>query len=272
MLLLHVEETLKGLKPVSSARYNSRGSPEGCLQDTRENVLGTMASWVAKSSSSSSSMSVFWLAGLAGTGKSTIIKTFCQRVSDDDRFLLAGFFASRNSAERRDPYRILHTFAYQLAITSECIRTHVLSAVRAPEDIMEEPMVVQAKQLLAESIARAQLCGRTVVFVIDALDECQKIAGVEGGSLIDLLAQALQHQPVKLFVTSRPEDSVVNLFRSLPHVPLSCHEISSQIVEADVRKILNAGFADIRRKCARDVPADSWPTRFQMDALVHLAH
>jgi hypothetical protein len=230
-----------------------------------------MLSWLAEPSSSSSPMSIFWLAGLAGTGKSTIIKTFCQRVSNDNDFLLASFFASRNSAERRDPYRILHTFAHQLALTSEHIRPHVLSAMRAPQDIMQELMLEQIKQLLAGPIEKAQLHGRTIVFAIDALDECQKSAdGVEGGPLIELLAQALQHQPVKLLVTSRQEDSIANMFHSLSHVPLRLHEIASAVVEADIRRIFNVGFTEIRRKRARDLGKDLWPTQSQLDTLVHL--
>jgi nucleoside-triphosphatase THEP1 len=229
-----------------------------------------MHSWVAEPSSSSS-MSIFWLAGLAGTGKSTIVKTFCERVSNDDRFLLASFFASRNSAERRDPYRILHTFAYQLAVASDRIRSHVLSAARAPQDVMQEPMQEQVKQLLAEPIKRAQLFGRTIVFAIDALDECQKSpAGVEGGPLIELLALLLQDQPVKLLVASRQEDSIANMFRSLSHVPLRLHEISSAVVEADIRRILNAGFADMWRRRARDIGTDLWPTESQLNTLVQL--
>jgi hypothetical protein len=230
-----------------------------------------MLSWLAEPSSSSSPMSIFWLAGLAGTGKSTIIKTFCQRVSNNNDFLLASFFASRNSAERRDPYRILHTFAHQLAISSDHIRPHVLSAMRAPQDIMQELMLEQIKQLLAGPIEKAQLRGRTIVFAIDALDECQKSAdGVEGGPLIELLAQALQHQPVKLLITSRQEESIANMFHSLSHVPLRLHEIASAIVEADIRRIFDAGFTEIRRKRARDLGKDLWPTQSQLDTLVHL--
>jgi hypothetical protein len=216
-------------------------------------------------------MSIFWLAGLAGTGKSTILKTLCQRVSSDDKFLLASFFASRNSAERRDPYRILHTFAYQLAITNDRIRPHVFSAVRAPQDVMQEPMLEQIKQLLAEPIEKAQLRGCTIVFVIDALDECQKsAAGVEGGPLVSLLVQALENQPVKLLVASRQESSIVNIFRSLSHIPLRLHEIESAIVEADVRRIYSAGFADIRKERAHDVGTEHWPTEAHLNTLVHL--
>jgi hypothetical protein len=230
-----------------------------------------MLSWVAEPSSTSSSFSVFWLAGLAGTGKTTIAKTFCQRVRSDSSFLLASFFASRNSAERRDPYSVLHTFAHELAITSNRIRPHVLAAVRAPQDIMQQEMYEQVSQLLAGPISKAQLCGRTIVLAIDALDECQKdTAGVEGGPLIELLAKALQDQPVKLLITSRQEDSLVSMFESLSHVALRLHEVGSATVEADVRQVLEAGFADIRRKHARALGTEQWSTQSHLDTLVHL--
>jgi hypothetical protein len=229
-----------------------------------------MFSWAAEASSSSSSVSVFWLAGLAGTGKSTIMKTLCQRINDDDRFLLASFFASRNSAERRDPYAILHTFAYELAITSDLIRPHVLSSLRAPQDVMQERMHEQVEQLLARPIHKSQLLGRTIVFVIDALDECHKSAGVEGGPLIELLAQSLQHQPVKLIVASRQEDTLTNMFRSLGPVSLRLHEIGLAAVEADVRRVFDEGFADIRRKRALSLETDQWPSQSELDKLVHL--
>jgi hypothetical protein len=202
-----------------------------------------MLSWVADPSCPSSSISVFWLVGLAGTGKTTIVKTFCQRVSDDDRFLLASFFASRNSEERRDLYSILHTFAYDLATTSDQIRPHVVSAVREPQEITQQPMHEQMERLLAKPITEAKISRRTIVFAIDGLDECQKSFEVEGGSLIKLLAQALEHQSVKLLVASRQEEGLVNMFQSLSHVSLRLHDIGSELVEADVRRILNAGFA-----------------------------
>jgi hypothetical protein len=219
-------------------------------------------------------MSVFWLAGLAGTGKSTIVKTFCETVSGDKNFLLASFFASRNSAERRDPDRIVPTFAYQLAITSDQIRQHVISALRAPQDVMQEFMREQVKQLLSEPIMKAELHGRTIVLVIDALDECQKIKGVEGGRLIEFLAQELQHYPIKLLVASRQELALEKMFRSLGSVSFRLHEIGLAIVEADVRRVFDEGFADIRRNHTLSLETDRWPSRWpsqsQLDKLVHL--
>jgi hypothetical protein len=63
--------------------------------------------------------------------------------------LMATFFASRNSAERRDPFNIIHTLAYELSITDSRVRPHVLSAVRSPPDIMQRPMQEQIERLLA---------------------------------------------------------------------------------------------------------------------------
>jgi WD40 repeat protein len=254
---------LASLKPVSSAFYDSRSAPSGCLENTRTDVLEKMLSWA---NDLSPSMSVFWLAGLAGTGKSTIAKTFCERVAGPHT-LLATFFASRNSADRRDPFNIIHTFAHQLAVAHPVIRPHILSTLRSPPDIHERPMKEQIERLLTDPFAR-QLDGRTIVLVIDALDECEKIGRVEGGALIPLLVEAFSNHPMKLLVTSRQETSLVGMFNSLTHIPLRLHEIETTSVNMDVRRILESGFADIRRE--HGLMASLWPSQEELDALVGL--
>jgi hypothetical protein len=210
--------------------------------------------------------SVFWLAGLAGTGKSTIAKTFCEQLADKGT-LMATFFASRNSAERRDPFNIIYTLAYELAVTDPRIRPHVLSTLRSPPDIMQRSMKEQIERLLKVPLSQA-LSGRSLVFVIDALDECDKVDSVEGGALIPLLSEALRSLPVKLLVTSRQERSLEAMFKSLAHIPLRLHEIASEMVEPDVRHIFKIGFDEIRRK--HELTLDSWPSQEDIDSLVQL--
>jgi hypothetical protein len=212
-------------------------------------------------------MSVFWLAGLAGTGKSTIAKTFCEQLADKST-LMATFFASRNSAERRDPFNIIHTLAYELAVTDPRIRPHVLSTVRSPPDIMQRPMKEQIERLLEVPLSHWALNDRPLVIVLDALDECDKIGRVEGGALIPLLANALRNLPVKLLVTSRQERSLEGMFKSLTHIPLRLHEIATEMVEPDVRHIFEMGFAEIRRE--HDLTLDSWPSQEDIESLVRL--
>jgi hypothetical protein len=211
-------------------------------------------------------MSVFWLAGLAGTGKSTIAKTFCEQLADKG-ILMATFFASRNSAERRDPFNIIHTFAYELAVTDPRVRLHALSTVRSPPDIMQRPMKEQIGRLLEVPLSQA-LSDRPLVFVIDALDECDKVDSVEGGALIPLLAEALRSLPVKLLVTSRQERSLEAMFKSLAHIPLRLHEIASEMVEPDVRQIFEMGFMEIRRK--HELTVESWLSQEDLESIVRL--
>jgi len=57
---------------------------------------------------------VFWLNGLAGTGKSTIAQTVSERVFADGQ-LGASFFCSRDFEDRSDLRFIFPTLAFQLA-------------------------------------------------------------------------------------------------------------------------------------------------------------
>jgi len=55
------------------------GNRRGCLRGTRESVLNEIGLWIKDFSKSP----VFWLNGLAGTGKSTIAQTVAERVFAD---------------------------------------------------------------------------------------------------------------------------------------------------------------------------------------------
>ena len=73
------------------------GDRKGCLRGTRETVLNDIESWTRDFTKSP----VFWLNGLAGTGKSTIAQTVSERVFADG-LLGASFFCSRDFEDRRN--------------------------------------------------------------------------------------------------------------------------------------------------------------------------
>jgi hypothetical protein len=262
-LLIRRSDRLGKLNPVSSARYDSLASPPGCLAGTRQEILAKMLTWAEEPCQG---FSIFWLAGLAGTGKSSIAKTFCEQTAVKNP-LMATFFASRSSADRRDCFNIIHTLAYELSVADPHIRPHVLSSVRSPPDIMQRPMSEQIERLMLVPLSQA-LNDRVLVLVIDALDECEKVDGVEGGALIPLLADLLRSLPVKLLVTSRQETSLVGMFDSLVHIPLRLHEVATEVVEPDVRRILEAGFSKIRR--GHKLTEEVWPAQEDLDSLVQL--
>jgi Cdc6-like AAA superfamily ATPase len=88
-------------------------------------MLDTMFKWI---DSLAPGPLIFWLAGLAGTGKTTIAATVCEKL--DARVpqesispghphpavakLGADFFMSRHSALRRNPHSIVCTIAYHI--------------------------------------------------------------------------------------------------------------------------------------------------------------
>jgi hypothetical protein len=64
---------LQGMHHTTEAGYRS-GNREGCLRGTRRDVLLQLKNWLEDKQD----QHVFWLNGLAGTGKSTIAQTFAE--------------------------------------------------------------------------------------------------------------------------------------------------------------------------------------------------
>src|SRR5258708_22035385 len=71
------------------------GNRQGCLKGTRKEVLLHIEQWLMDDKD----QRIFWLNGLAGTGKSTIAQTFAE-ISFADGKLGASFFCSRDFEDR----------------------------------------------------------------------------------------------------------------------------------------------------------------------------
>jgi hypothetical protein len=212
-------------------------------------------------------LSIYWLAGHAGTGKSSIAKTLCENLVNHSHPSVVTFFASKNSEERRDPFRILHTIACELAFTDSRMRKHILGAVRSYPDVRQCSLIQQIQRLLLPA-AEETVGVRSIIIVIDALDECAVIHGVEGGTLIRDLSEVLAHLPVKIVVTSRMENTLRRMFESLPsQITKLLHVIEGDRVTEDVRLILTHG---LRAIAAKHITATSpqWPVEREIDTLV----
>ena len=86
------------------------GNREGCLGGTRVDVLKQLEDWLEEEQG----QRVFWLNGLAGTGKSTIAQTFAE-VTFAEGKLGASFFCSRDFEDKSNLQAIFPTLAFQLA-------------------------------------------------------------------------------------------------------------------------------------------------------------
>jgi hypothetical protein len=89
---------------------------------------------------------VFWLNGLAGTGKSTIAQTFAEITFAEGK-LGASFFCSRDSEDRSNIQAIFPTLAFQLAYKSPAFRERLLQVLRASPGIGQERPCSQMERL-----------------------------------------------------------------------------------------------------------------------------
>ncbi|KAF8601778.1 hypothetical protein BDV93DRAFT_545678, partial [Ceratobasidium sp. AG-I] len=88
------ELRLRGLSPSHSARYDPAESTDlrrnGCIPGTRVEVLHNLKTWAEDGESKK----IYWLNGMAGTGKTTIAYSFCDQLNNS-LALSASFFCSR---------------------------------------------------------------------------------------------------------------------------------------------------------------------------------
>jgi nucleoside-triphosphatase THEP1 len=157
---------------VVDARYDSNYSMavkrRGCTADTRKNILKDIQDWAEDSNSTS----VYWMSGMAGTGKTTILFSLCEWLSKKQR-LGGSYFCSRISASCRDVNTIVPTLTYQLARYSPAFRSALCKVLEENPEASRLDVKWQFEKLLQlpiQSVKTAMPEG--VVVVIDALDEC----------------------------------------------------------------------------------------------------
>ncbi|QRV96958.1 Notchless protein [Ceratobasidium sp. AG-Ba] len=235
-----LDAQLERMDPVKEARYDSSTAEirrGGCTPNTRVLVLEELVKWSQQIQGSR----VYWMNGMAGTGKTTIAYSFCEILKD--RAQLGGsFFCSRLLPGSRDANRIIPTLAYQLALIYSPFRNELINTLNNDRDIISTGIENQFETLLNRILRYLDKATRPhqFVIIIDALDECSDRIGVR--VLVNLLLRFASELPVKFFVTSRPEPGLLDpLFkgesiRSIFHL----HDIEESLVQADIELYLAA--------------------------------
>jgi hypothetical protein len=262
---------LSKLQTVASGRHNALGAPTGCLENTRVVVLDTLMSWAEDSTST---QYVYWLSGLAGTGKTAIMRTLCDELAKR-QLLGASFFISRTAGNRRDVRSILHTIIDQLAHRVAALRKPICGALDSNPDVVEQALECQLRDLLENTYgAAANDFSHPIVLVIDAFDECKKDkdSGRHGGDFLPLLLRALSRcQPnLKLVITSRLDQPILDMFKDVNPTTMRLHEMDSLAVHSDMRLYFQKGFEHIATRRRLSLQG-SWPTENDIDLLVRRA-
>jgi len=232
------------------------------MPGTREGVLSKFIAWVKDDP-----LSIFWLAGMAGTGKTSIAVTLCRMLrADPTVYLGGGYFCSRSagSVARTDVRRILPTLAILLAIQSPEFAESLAVELEKDVGLGHKPVTEQIGPLLRRPLVTLASSSRPIVFIIDALDECRDDR--ELAELLRLLADFQCDTKVKFILTSRPELHIrgTPISNSDHNTILHLHTISMEEVKSDIRLY-------IRGTLKGAAPEATWYTDHDIELLVNLS-
>ncbi|EWC46469.1 hypothetical protein DRE_04192 [Drechslerella stenobrocha 248] len=267
-ILLTVEEeaNLAKLPIADGAIYGSfddENEPE-CLPDTRTDLLEDIKKWIMSSNPDEKSM--FWLCGMAGTGKSTISRSVA-RILQDNHQLGASFFFKRGKGYRGDASRFVTTIVGSLRLFAPQLGPELSKVIADDPSIATKTMKEQFERLMFKPLSKIDLATLatsnprpTLGIVIDALDECEGEDAVQ--SIINLLAKLQDLQiDLRIFITSRPETPIKLGFRELEdrqYKDLILHDIQKATIQHDICVFLQHEFSRIQRhrKLGSDWPGD----------------
>jgi hypothetical protein len=238
------------------------GNRQGCMKGTRRDVLLQLENWLKDGQDKH----VFWLNGLAGTGKSTIAQTFAE-MSFADGKLGASFFCSRDLDERSNLRSIFPTLAFQLAHRDPRFRRELLPVLTASPDVGREALCSQVEKLIVGPFKATQT---PTLIIIDALDECQDEE--PASALLSVLSRYVDAIPlVKFFITGRPEPRIRSGFRLellRPHTDiLRLHDIKPESVNSDIKLFFRTRLADITKHRSDCDFTEEWPSSSDINIL-----
>lgn len=116
---------------------------------------------------------IYWLKGMAGTGKSTIALTVARKYAQLRR-LGASFFFSRGSGDLATSRKFATAIAAQLASASLELKKYIDAAIASNHSIRDLGLYDQWEKLVLRPLAQLEnnVFSLPIVIVIDALDEC----------------------------------------------------------------------------------------------------
>ncbi|KAJ3277471.1 hypothetical protein HK104_003266 [Borealophlyctis nickersoniae] len=157
------------------------------LPGTREWLLQDVKDWAEDSGASS----IFWLVALAGAGKSVVAAS---AINELQAVLGAFFVCKTDQSDRNDPFRLVRTLAYQIALKFDVVAQHIYELEEVEPGFIGKLNVSRAFKNL----------------VVDPLTKLQSQNTNEQGraDFLYALGNITLPKNVKLLVTSRPESDI----------------------------------------------------------------
>ncbi|KAK4215173.1 WD40-repeat-containing domain protein [Rhypophila decipiens] len=274
ILDMHSEIVLATLPVASGAAFDSHAEEHNtrCYPDTRTELLCQIREWA----NDPQAESIFWLNGMAGTGKSTISRTVATSFARDS-LLGASFFFKRGEGDCGKANLFFSTIASQLVRQIPALVPSVRAAIDADPDVSKKALRHQFEKLILQPLGSIHRT-TAIVIVIDALDGCDGEKDVK--TIISLLAQANMVRSVRLrvFITSRPELPIRLGFKDIQgkYQGIALLQIPEPVVEQDISTFLGYELARIRNEYNGQAPPYSklplgWPGQDVIRTLAQMA-
>jgi len=242
---------------------NASSRPE-CLPDTRQDLLKSMADWLT---TPSPDQNIFWLHGLAGSGKSTISTTLAEHFRALGR-LGAFLFFDRNNPSSSEPAAVVPTLCYKLASFDPTIRAAVCAQIEHDPSITEASLRVQFTKLLREPLSSlVALCNKgPVIIVLDAFDECGNASSRR--DLLALLAHDLAKFPptFRFLITSCREPDIEATFSHCSNIVTRELDIMNDANVSDISLYLHHHLSSYQGHLIFQLASD-WPGEEKIEAL-----
>ncbi|KAK6351863.1 hypothetical protein TWF718_005008 [Orbilia javanica] len=268
--------------------YDDQHEPE-CLPGTRVGTLRQIEDWATDPEGKK----VFWMYGMAGTGKSTISRTVARSLQKNGQ-LGGSFFFKRGETDRSTGSQFFTTLAMQLA---RSFRGSMASSIRAmlkkQPDISRKSLEEQFMELIFKPLeefkgsdsvmpgvysaecsqpslrSNREATERAIIMVVDALDECE--GGEDVRTIIQQLAKLkdLTNVDVRVFLTSRPDLPITPTFQKLTtdaYDDLVLHEVPD--IESDILLYIQTELSQIAEE--RHLPKE-WPGTDTVKELVEMS-
>ena len=261
-----IDRQLSKLPIAQDAAFNSFRWQHAahCLADTRVDLLDHIKNW-----SNEQGPHIFWLSGVAGSGKSTIARTIAG-VFSEQGCLGASFFFSRGGGDLSHAGKFVTTLARQLVDSRKELKSCLSAAISTQESVIGQGLRDQWKAFVLGPLLELQSIptkAQKLIFVVDAMDECDQEDDIRLILQLFRELQPDQYGNLRLCVTSRPETYIRLGFSSMPeiiHEDLNLGSVSRHIVEHDISVFLKHELHRLGEKYTlRD-----WPDGVHIDQLV----
>lgn len=242
-----------------------------CFPGTREQYIVDITSWAM--SDVDKTLSMYWMRGPAGVGKSSIARTCAEKLKSYGQLGAAFFFSI---GKHDGATRLIPTLAYQLSTAFSDYRAIINAKVYNDKTLVEKTLASQFNSLIIEpfqELKKQGRCVRRTSIIIDGLDECaDRESQVE---IIRIIASSIRvgSTPFRWAVFSREEPYIVSTFTS-PSVSSHCYSVYlpiSRKADEEIELYLRGGFANILQRRNLLYMSFSWPTPEHIKTLVDAA-